>query len=73
MNLLLRRSRMEGFIVTDFAARFPEAMRELGAWAGEGKIKNRVDVVEGLENAPSALRGLFTGANLGKRLVRVSA
>jgi len=73
MNLLLRRSRMEGFIVTDFAPRFPEAMRELGVWAGEGKIKNRVDVVDGLENAPGALRGLFTGANVGKRLVRVSA
>ena len=72
MSLLLRRARMEGFIVTDFAPRFPEAMRELGVWAGEGKIKNRVDVVEGLENAPSALRGLFTGANLGKRLVHVS-
>lgn len=73
MNLLLRRGRMEGFIVTDFAPRFGEAMRDLGAWLAEGKIVNRVDVVEGLENAPSALRGLFTGANLGKRLLRVSA
>lgn len=73
MNLLLRRGRMEGFIVTDFSPRFGEAMRDLGAWLAAGKIVNRVDVVEGLENAPSALRGLFTGANLGKRLLRVAS
>ena len=72
MQLLLRRARMEGFIVTDYAPRFPEAMAALAAWAGDGALKNRVDVVEGLEEAPRALRELFTGANLGKRLVHVA-
>ena len=41
-------------------------------WAGEGKIKNQIDVVEGLENAPDALARLFTGENLGKQLIKVA-
>lgn len=49
-----------------------EAIDELATWASEGKIKNEVDVVEGLENAPDALRRLFTGENLGKQLVKMS-
>lgn len=72
LNLVFKRARMEGFLVLDFAARVPDAMRDLATWAAEGKIKNRVDVVEGLENAPRALRGLFTGENIGKRLVHVA-
>jgi NADPH-dependent curcumin reductase CurA len=48
-----------------------EAIGDLATWAAEGKIRNHVDVVEGLENAPDALRRLFTGENLGKQLVRI--
>jgi hypothetical protein len=70
-NLIVRRSRMQGFLVTDYAARFPEAIADLARWAGEGKLRDRVDVVDGLENAPDAFRRLFTGENLGKQLVRI--
>ncbi|MDC3960244.1 NADP-dependent oxidoreductase [Polyangium jinanense] len=73
MNLVLKRGRMEGFIVTDYAARFGDAIGDLARWAAEGRIKDRVDVVEGLSNAPAALRRLFTGANTGKQLVKVAA
>ncbi len=72
MNLLLQRGRLEGFIVTDFAAKFGDAVRELAGWAAAGRIKDRVDIAEGLENAPAALRRLFTGANVGKQLVKVA-
>ena len=48
-----------------------EAIGELAGWAAEGKIKNQIDIVEGLENAPDALRRLFTGENLGKQLVKL--
>ena len=71
-NLIVRRARMEGFLVTDYAARFGEAIADLARWAGEGKLRDRVDVVDGLENAPDALRRLFSGENLGKQLVRVA-
>ncbi|UQA58316.1 NADP-dependent oxidoreductase [Polyangium aurulentum] len=72
LSLLIQRGRMEGFIVTDFAAKFGDAVREMAGWVAAGRIKDRVDVVEGLEQAPAALRRLFTGANVGKQLVKVS-
>ncbi len=71
-NLILRGARMEGFIVLQFAKRFPEAVAELAKWHAEGKIKNQLDVAHGLENAPKALLRLFTGANLGKQLLQLA-
>jgi NADPH-dependent curcumin reductase len=70
--LITQRATMSGFLVFDFVDRTMEAITDLATWAGEGKIKNQVDVVEGLENAPDALRRLFTGENLGKQLVKVA-
>lgn len=71
-NLILQRGTMRGFLVFDYLDRAMEAIGALAGWAGEGKIKNQIDVVEGLENAPDALRRLFTGENLGKQLVKVA-
>ncbi len=45
----------------------------MGEWVEQGRIVNRVDVVDGLANAPAAFDRLFTGANIGKQLVRVTA
>jgi NADPH-dependent curcumin reductase len=63
---------MQGFPVPDHAPRFAEAAADLARWAAAGKTRDRVDVVEGLENAPDALRRLFTGENFGKQLVRIA-
>jgi NADPH-dependent curcumin reductase CurA len=71
-RLMVVRARMEGILVTDYAAQFPAAVAELARHVAEGRIRNRVDVVEGLERAPEALARLFTGENLGKQLVRVA-
>ena len=72
-NILLKRARVEGFIILDYMARYPEAIEALGKWIAEGKVKYRLDIVDGLENADAALRRLFTGENKGKLMVRVSA
>ncbi len=72
MQLVIQRARMEGFIVLDYLPRFPEAMADLAKHVAEGRIHHRVDVVEGLERAPEALLRLFSGANLGKQLVKVA-
>jgi NADPH-dependent curcumin reductase CurA len=72
INLVLRRARMEGFLVTDYAPRFGEAAREMGQWLAEGKLRSRETVVEGLENAPAALRMLFTGGNVGKLVLKIA-
>jgi len=70
--LIVRRAKMEGFLILDYGARFAEAQAELGRWLSEGKVKGRQHVVEGLENAPDALNLLFTGGNTGKVIVKVS-
>ncbi len=70
--ILTKRLTFRGFIVSDFAARHVDFMRDVSAWVGEGRIKYREDVVEGLENAPRALIGLLRGENFGKLLVQVA-
>ncbi|MBM3132235.1 MAG: NADP-dependent oxidoreductase, partial [Chloroflexi bacterium] len=72
-NILFKRARIEGFIVLDYLDRVMEAMTDLGTWLFGGKLKYRVDVVEGLENAPRAVNKLFDGSNQGKLVVRISA
>jgi len=70
-NVLVRRARIQGFIVVDHWGRAPAAMADLGRWLAEGRLKYRVDVVEGLENAPRALPRLFDGSNQGKLVVKI--
>ena len=71
-QLVIQRGRMEGFIATDYARRAAEAFPDLYSWVTEGKLKYRVDLVDGLENAPAALARLFKGENQGKQLVRIA-
>jgi NADPH-dependent curcumin reductase CurA len=70
--LVVKRLRMEGFIVMDFAKQDAKAEADLTRWVADGKLTVVEDVVEGLENAPAALVGLLAGANRGKRMVRVA-
>ena len=63
---------MEGFIVLDFMSRAGEAVAALAGWLREGRLKDRVDVQHGLENAPPALARLFRGENRGKQLVKIA-
>ena len=71
-NLLLRRGRLQGFLVLDFAGRFSEAAAKIVPWLLSGRLKYHIDMVEGLRNAPTALNKLFDGTNRGKLLVQVS-
>jgi NADPH-dependent curcumin reductase len=71
--ILTKRLTLRGFIVTDFAARHGDFLRDVSAWLREGQVKYREDVVDGIENAPRALIGLLRGKNFGKLLVRVAA
>jgi len=71
-SILRKRLTLRGFIVTDFAAKQADFIRDVGQWVRAGRIKYREDVVVGLENAPSAFLGLLQGKNFGKMLVRVA-
>ncbi len=70
--VVVKRLRMEGFIVTDFVKDDAKATRALQHWVSTGQIKVFEDIVDGLENAPQALIGLLAGDNKGKRMVRVA-
>lgn len=67
-----RRLSLQGFNVSDFYASRASALADLKGWVESGRIKVREDVIEGLENFPSALIGLLAGENVGKRLVKVA-
>src|SRR5437660_6112397 len=69
--LLTNRVLLKGFIVSDHFDRMPAFLADVGAWVRDGRIKYREDIVEGLENAPTAFIGLLQGKNFGKLLVRV--
>jgi hypothetical protein len=69
--VLVKRLKVQGFIILDFASRFMEAGTQLGKWKMFGKLKDRETIVEGLEKAPDAINMLFTGANIGKLIVKV--
>lgn len=69
--LLVHKSRMQGFIITQYAARFAEGVSQLAEWFQQGRLKHAESVVEGFENTPRAFIGLFAGENLGKQIVKV--
>ena len=70
-TILVKRLRVQGFIILDYAPRFMEAATQLGQWKMFGKLKDRETIVEGLEKAPDAINMLFTGANIGKLIVKI--
>src|SRR6185503_13644758 len=69
--VVTKRLRMEGFIVSDHADRFPAFLAEVAPLVAEGAIRHRETIVDGIERAPEAFIGMLEGANVGKMLVRV--
>jgi NADPH-dependent curcumin reductase CurA len=71
-NVLTKRLLIRGFIVTDFAAKHADFLRDVAQWIKDGRIKYREDIVDGIENAPETFMGLLKGKNFGKQLIRVA-
>ena len=69
--LVKNRILMQGFIVSDYAAKFPDAIKQLSQWLEEGKLTYSETVVEGFERIPQAFIDLFEGKNTGKMVVKV--
>jgi hypothetical protein len=70
-QFIVKRLRIEGFLVLDYTARFMEAGQQLGMWKMMGKLKDKQTIVKGLEKAPEAINMLFQGANIGKLIVEL--
>jgi NADPH-dependent curcumin reductase len=70
-SILINRLKVQGFIVSEHMALWPQALSELGADVASGKLKYRETVAQGLASAPSAFLGLLKGANFGKQIVKL--
>ncbi len=68
---IIKRLKIQGFLVIDYASRFTDAAMELGKWKMMGMLKDRQTVVEGFEKAPEAINMLFNGENIGKLIVKI--
>ncbi|MGA8175642.1 MAG: NADP-dependent oxidoreductase, partial [Pseudolabrys sp.] len=71
-SVLRKRLLLRGFIVSDFAVKQAEFLRDVGEWVRTGRLKYREDIVDGLEKAPASFLGMLQGKNFGKTLVRVA-
>ncbi|MBC5797402.1 NADP-dependent oxidoreductase [Sphaerospermopsis sp. LEGE 00249] len=71
-QILMKRVLLQGFIVTDYVSQWDLAFREMGQWIQQGKLKYQQEIVQGLENAPTAILKLFNGEKMGKLIVQIS-
>jgi len=70
-HLLVKRARMQGFVIFDHPEHHATARTNLAQWLREGKLQYVEDILDGIEQAPDAIAGLYRGENLGKRLIRL--
>ena len=70
--IITKRIRMEGFMVLDYFGTYNKFEEEIAGYLKEGKITVVEDVAEGIENVSAALIGLFSGRNIGKKLVTIA-
>ena len=72
MNIISRRTKMQGFIILDYIDQAPSAIAQLGEWIAKGQLRFEIDVQTGFENIPATLKRLFTGENMGKQLLKIA-
>ena len=70
-HLLVKRARMQGFVIFDHMAQWDEAVAQLADWVRQGKLRYSEDILDGIEACPDALAGLYRGENRGKRIIRL--
>jgi NADPH-dependent curcumin reductase len=70
-HILVKRARVSGLLIFDYAHRYEEAVTRLAGWVRDGKLRYREDVANGIERCPAAIAELYRGENLGKKLIRL--
>ncbi len=70
-QIIIKRLRVEGFLIIDYAAKFMDAAKQLGMWKMTGKLKDKQTILKGLDKAPEAINMLFEGQNTGKLLLQL--
>ena len=69
--LVKNSALMQGFIVSNYAEKFPEAIQKLAGWLNEGKLTYTETIVDGFDYIPQAFIDLFEGKNKGKMIVKI--
>ena len=70
-RLTAKQARMEGFLVSGYAERFPAARERLAGWLAQGELRCREEVSQGLEAAPQAFIAMLNGDSQGHQLVEM--
>ena len=70
-HILVKRARVSGLLIFDYAHRYEEAIARLADWVRAGKLRYREDISDGIEHCPGAIAELYRGENLGKKLIRL--
>jgi len=71
-HLLVKRARMQGLLIFDYADRYAEGREQLAEWVSNRQLCYVEDILQCIEQAPHAIAGLYRGENKGKRLIQVS-
>ena len=72
-HILVKRARMSGLMIFDYAHRYEEAVARLADWVRAGKLNYREEISDGIEHCPGAIAELYRGENLGKKLIRLAS
>jgi NADPH-dependent curcumin reductase len=72
-HLIVKRARMQGFLATDYAPRYPEAVLTLANWVRRGEVRYAEEILEGVERAPESIERLYRGEHTGKLLIKLPA
>ncbi|OAO00762.1 NADP-dependent oxidoreductase [Sphingomonadales bacterium EhC05] len=70
-HLLVKRARMEGFVIFDHMANYESSVARLADWVRSGQLQYAEDILDGMEACPDALAGLYRGENKGKRIIKL--
>jgi NADPH-dependent curcumin reductase CurA len=71
-NMIYNRVMMRGFVFYEFESKRTQFLEDMKGWLKQGRMKYRTTIVQGIDAAPTALIGLFTGANTGKMVVQLA-
>jgi NADPH-dependent curcumin reductase CurA len=71
-NMIYNRVMMRGFVFYEFESKRAQFLEDMKGWIKQGRVKYRTTIVQGIDQAPTALIGLFTGANTGKMVVQLA-
>jgi NADPH-dependent curcumin reductase CurA len=71
-NIIYNRVTIRGFVYYEFESQRAQFLEDMKSWIRSGRLKYRTTILQGIEQSPAALIGLFTGANTGKMVVQLS-